>query len=127
MTKSSAYHIMRVSMGLTFAWIGVLIFKDPLSWSGFIQPWAAALLPGTPEQAMVGTAVLDLAIGLLLLLDIGTWAVSGVAALHLGVILAVSGIDAITVRDIGLLGAAVMLFWEDAPEKLKARFRRFQH
>ena len=127
MTKPSAYHIMRVAMGITFAWIGVLIFKEPVFWTGFVQPWAAAMLRVPLEQALMGTAVLDIAIGLLWLLDIGVWAVSLVAAAHLAIILAVSGIDSVTVRDIGLLGAAIMLFWEDAPEKIKARFRRFQH
>ena len=127
MNKPSAYHIMRVAMGITFAWIGVLIFKEPVFWTGFVQPWAAAMVPVPLEQALMGTAVLDIAIGLLWLLDIGTWAVSLVAAAHLAIILAVSGIDSVTVRDIGLLGAAIMLFWEDAPEAIKAKFRKFQH
>ncbi|TAK03798.1 hypothetical protein EPO34_01380 [Patescibacteria group bacterium] len=127
MSKPSAYHIMRVAMGITFAWIGILIFKEPESWGGFIQPWAANLLPVPLELAMIGTAVLDLAIGLLLLVDAFVWIAATVAVAHLAIVLTVSGIDSVTVRDIGLLGAAIMLFWEDAPETLKAKFRRFQH
>ncbi|OGL66548.1 hypothetical protein A2856_02555 [Candidatus Uhrbacteria bacterium RIFCSPHIGHO2_01_FULL_63_20] len=127
MTKPSAYHIMRVAMGITFAWIGILIFKEPEFWGGFVQPWAAGLLPVPLKEAMIGTAVLDLAIGLLLLVDAFVWIVALVATLHLGLVITVSGIDSVTVRDIGLLGAAIMLFWEDAPESLKAKFRRFQH
>ena len=127
MTKTSAYHIMRVAMGITFAWVGILIFKEPESWSGFVQPWIADLLPFPLVQAMIAVAILDLLIGLLLLVDAWVWIVAAVAASHLALVLAVAGIDQVTVRDIGLLGAAIMLFWEDAPEALKAKFRRYQH
>lgn len=127
MNKPSAYHIMRVAMGITFAWVGILIFKEPASWGGFVHPWAAGLLPVPLATAMVGTAILDLAIGLALLMDAWVWIVSAAAAFHLAVVLAVSGIDPVTVRDIGLLGAAIMLFWEDAPASVKDKFRRYKH
>jgi uncharacterized membrane protein YphA (DoxX/SURF4 family) len=126
MRKESGYHILRVAMGITFAWIGVLIFKEPVFWGGFLQPWAAGLLPVPIKEAMIGTAFLDLGIGLLLLADVYTWVVATIGAVHLAIILIVSGIDSITVRDIGLLGAAVSLAWTDAPEWLKMKFRKHQ-
>jgi uncharacterized membrane protein YphA (DoxX/SURF4 family) len=126
MKKESGYHILRVAMGITFAWIGVLIFQDPQFWGGFLQPWAAGLIPVPLTQAMIGTGVLDMTIGLLLLVDAYTWVVAAIGAIHLGIVLVVSGIDSVTVRDIGLFGASVSLSWTDAPEWLKMKFRRHQ-
>lgn len=111
---------MRVGLAITFLWIGVLIFRYPEAWGGYLQPWAAGLLPIPLRQAMIGTAILDIAIGALLLTDTLTWLAALVGAGHLIVVLTVSGITEITVRDIGLLAglAAVLmdslppLFWE---------------
>lgn len=107
--KSSSYHILRVGLAITFLWIGILIFKEPESWGTFIQPWAAGLLPISLKSAMIGTAILDVVIGLLLLIDFYTWFAALVGAIHLIIVLAVSGINAITVRDIGLLAGVIAL------------------
>src|SRR3989338_5736519 len=101
--KRVSCHLLRVGLSITFLWIGVLIFKNPESWGGYLQPWAYGLLPIPIEQAMIGTAILDIAIGALLLVDIFTWLAALVGALHLVIVLTVSGITDITVRDIGLL------------------------
>lgn len=104
-----ALHILRVGLAVTFLWVGILILRDPAAWTGFIRPWAAALLLSAPEKAMIGTAILDLTVGAALLVDFLTFWASSAAALHLVIILAVAGIDAITVRDIGLLAGALAL------------------
>ena len=44
MRNQQALHVLRVGLGITFLWVGVLIFRDPQFWSGFIQPWVAALV-----------------------------------------------------------------------------------
>lgn len=113
--NKSAYHILRVAVAITFVWIGILIFRDPESWGGMIQPWAASLLPVPLKQAMISTAILDIAIGFFLLVDVLTWLAAGLAGLHLIVVLATTGISAITVRDIGLLGAAIALLVQTWP------------
>lgn len=104
-----AFHILRVGLAITFLWIGILILREPVAWTGFIRPWAETLLLSTPEKAMVGTAILDILIGAALLLDFWTFWASLAAALHLVIVLSVAGIDAITVRDIGLLAGALAL------------------
>lgn len=111
MNKAS-FHILRVGVGITFLWIGVLILKDPNAWGGYLQPWAVALLPVPLIQAMVGTAILDLAIGGLLLIDVLTPVAAALGALHLTIVLTTSGITDVTSRDIGLLSAAVALAWD---------------
>jgi uncharacterized membrane protein YphA (DoxX/SURF4 family) len=115
MSKTS-FHILRVGLAITFLWIGVLIFKNPESWGGYLQPWAAGLLPIPLEKAMIGTAILDILIGFFLLIDVLTWLAALLGAVHLIIVLAVSGITDITVRDIGLLVAALALMIDSLPQ-----------
>lgn len=116
--KKAPYHILRVGLAITFLWIGILIFKEPEAWGGYLQPWAADLLPVPIKEAMIGTAVLDITVGFLLLIDYFVWLAAALGSLHLIIVLTVAGINAITVRDIGLLAAALALFWSDLPPKL---------
>lgn len=104
-----AYHILRIGLAITFLWIGILIFRNPEDWGGYLQPWVAKLIPVPLTQAMMGTAILDITIGFLLLIDVLTWLVATIGVIHLIIVLSVSGINAITVRDIGLLSSALAL------------------
>lgn len=119
MTKIS-YHILRVGMAITFIWIGVLIIKSPESWAGYMQPWAVKLLPIPVTQALLSTAVLDIIIGLLLLIDWYAWVAAILGTLHLTSVLIVSGISDITIRDIGLLSATLALAIEALPFYIKS-------
>ena len=113
--KKTSFHILRVGLAITFLWIGVLIFKNPEAWGGYLQPWAAGLLPIPLEQAMIGTAILDITIGAFLLIDFLPWLAALVGAIHLVIVLTVSGITDITVRDIGLLVGAIALAIDSLP------------
>ncbi len=114
--KNNAYHILRVGVGITFAWIGILIFQSPESWGGLIMPWAAGLLPFSVEHAMISTAILDIIIGFVLLIDVFTWLAAGIGSIHLVIVLITAGINAITVRDIGLLAATLALVAHTLPQ-----------
>ncbi len=116
MRDTQALHILRVGLGITFLWIGVLIFRDPQFWGGFLQPWVVDLLPVPVESAMIGTAVLDFVMGLLLLVDVLTWLAALLATLHLAIVLITVGIDVVTVRDIGLLAGALAILWVYVPK-----------
>jgi hypothetical protein len=108
--KPSATHVLRIGLAITFLWISVLIFQAPLVWAGLMQPWAARLLPaGSLTALMLATAGLDALIGLLLLINVLTWAAAALGALHLVTVLITTGITSITVRDIGLLFACAAL------------------
>lgn len=122
-----SFHILRVGLAITFLWVGVLIFKQPEAWGGYLQPWAAGLLPIPIAQAMIGTAILDIVIGFLLLIDSFVWLAALVGAIHLIIILAVSGITDITVRDIGILAAALALMAESLPKTFTDKITSWQN
>jgi len=107
--KSASFHILRVGLAITFLWIGVLIFQNPEAWGGYLLPWAAKLLLIDIKTAMIATAVFDIAVGFLLLTDYLTFWAASAATLHLIVVMTVSGINPITVRDLGLLAGALAI------------------
>ena len=119
--RKSSFHFLRVGLAITFLWIGILIFKNPEAWGGYLQPWAAGLLPIPLQQAMIGTAILDIIIGAFLLFDFLPWLPALVGAIHIIIVLAVSGITDITVRDIGLLVAALALTIDSLPQSIVRR------
>lgn len=108
--KQTSSNILRVGLAITFLWIGILILKNPEAWGGYLQPWAANLLVVPLKTVMIGTAILDITIGFFLLIGVFTWLAALVASGHLLIVLIVSGINVITVRDIGLLAATIALF-----------------
>lgn len=114
--KSTSHHILRVGIAITFLWIGVLILKEPEMWVGYIQPWAMKLLPVSAIQMMIGTAFLDVAIGVFLLIDWFVWLAALAGAIHLIIVLAVSGITDITVRDIAILAGTLALMVDSLPQ-----------
>ena len=121
--KKTSFHFLRVGLAITFLWIGILILKNPEAWGGYLQPWAAGLLPVPLAQAMLGTAILDIVIGVLLLIDIFTWLAALVGAIHLVIVMAVSGINELTVRDIGLLAGTVALMIDSLPQKVSDKIK----
>ncbi len=125
--KKTSFHFLRVGLAITFLWIGVLIFKNPEAWGGYLQPWAVGLLPITLTQAMIGTAFLDIAIGAFLLFDFLPWLAAFVGAIHILIVLTVSGITDITVRDIGLLVAAIALMIDSLPQGVSKWFVKKQN
>lgn len=125
--KKASFHILRVGLAITFLWIGVLIFKNPEAWGGYLQPWAAGLLPIPLAQAMIGTAILDVTIGAFLLIDFLPWLAALVGAVHIIIVLTVSGITDITVRDIGILAGVVALMADSLPKTFTDKILSWQN
>ncbi|MEK9175428.1 MAG: hypothetical protein AAB795_02425 [Patescibacteria group bacterium] len=119
--KKASFNILRVGLAITFLWIGILIFKAPEAWGGYLEPWAVNLLPIPLAQAILGTAILDIAIGILLLTDFFVWGAAIVGSLHLVVVLVVSGITEVTVRDIGILAGMLAIMIDALPGNLFTR------
>ena len=118
-----SFNILRIGLAITFLWIGILIFKDPEAWGGYLSQWVVELLPMPIKEIMLGTAILDMAIGIFLLVNSFVWIAAGVGAIHLIIILIVTGITDITVRDIGILAGMIALMVDSLPanfiEKIK--------
>lgn len=117
--KRLSKDILRFGLGATFLWIGVLIWQDPIAWGGFIRPWVLKLLPIPLKEAMVGNALLDMVIGACFIINPLVFLASVLGVFHLATVLIVSGVNEATVRDIGLLAAALALVAETWPDKYK--------
>lgn len=113
--KSAALNILRVGVAITFLWIAVLIAKDPAAWVGLVQPWIQNVLPFPLENALIGTAALDFAIGFCLLIDRFVLAAALIGFLHLVTVITVVGINVITVRDIAIMSSCLALAFEKYP------------
>lgn len=113
-----AFYFLRIGLGLTFLVIGIFILRDPEIWGSFINSSLLQFLPISLRNFMIGVAIFDIAIGVSFLLNFLTWIFALLASLHLIGILLVSGINSITTRDIGLLGATITLFLITAPKDL---------
>ena len=120
MSKSS-FHILRVGTAITFLWIGILIFQDPEGWGSYIAPWVVELLPFSVKTVMIDTAILDIAIGALLLFDFLTPWAALMGALHIFSVIAVSGVNEATVRDIAIVSGTLALFADSVPERVKEK------
>ncbi|MDE1970260.1 MAG: DoxX family membrane protein [Patescibacteria group bacterium] len=107
--KKFSFHVLRIGLGITFTWIGILIVHNPVGWGSYLQPWAARLVPFPLIPAMVATGFVDMIIGALLVLNQWTWLASLMGALQLVIVLVCAGITDVTVRDIGLLAASFAL------------------
>ena len=118
--KRSGYHILRLSMAVTFLWIAILIFKSPVFWTGFIDSWFLDVLPFEALTLIYIVGVFDLLLGLAFLVDWKVHWAGLLSALHMFNILIVTGIDEITVRDIVILGAGLALLSETMPESWKS-------
>lgn len=121
--QDGTLNILRVGMGITFLWVGLLILQSPESWGGLMQPWASTILGDAMQESMITTAIFDILVGLLLVIGIFTWQAALVGAIHLAVVLTVVGIDAITVRDIALLTGCLALSWNALPDRIKSKFQ----
>lgn len=109
---------------MTFGAIGFMILQDPVGWGAMLQPWAAALVPGSLTAVMRQTGVLDIAVGLFLLSPRTAWAAALVGAVHVLIVLITTGINVITIRDVAILGASAALFLETVPPALVRKFGR---
>lgn len=116
-----SYFVLRVGLGLTFLWIGIDILRHPDVWLGYLP---ASLPFGIPrEVGLKLNGVFDVGLGLLMIIRMFPKIVAALAAIHLIGILVSYGLDAVTVRDVGLLGGVLALFFW--PGGYKRRWRLF--
>jgi len=117
--NSTASHILRVGLGITFIVIGFVVWLAPEAWGSFVQPWAVKFMPGGLVATMKNTAILDIVLGSWMLTNRAVWIPALIATLHLLVILITTTTTGLIIeRDIGLFFAALALFFATAPKKI---------
>lgn len=99
----------RFGLGIVFLWIGIDAIRHPEAWIGFVP----ATLPFglTRVFALQLGGFLDIALGALFIINTLPKITALLAAAHLGVVLFTQGLDAVLIRDVGLLGTALGLLW----------------
>lgn len=108
-----SYLVLRIGLGLVFLWIGIDILRHPELWIEFVPQ---ALPFGIPRE--VGLQIngfLDVLLGVLLIVRILPKIAAAVAALYLAGILITQGVNAVLIRDVGLLACALaLLVWPNS-------------
>jgi len=100
---------LRLGVGVTFVWIGIMIVQEPLSWAGYMDPWVLNLIPGSVEFFMTVTGIIDIILGAFLVLNLFTNVVGYLVALHMVGILVGGGVNDVTVRDIAILAGGTAI------------------
>lgn len=101
-----AIPLLRYALALLFVTFGIEQLARPDYWIGYLPSWAAGL-PAETLILMNGT--LDLLLGLLLALGIGTRIVAGIAFLHMAGTAASLGYNDVAIRDWALSLTALAL------------------
>ena len=105
-----SYLFLHLGLGLTFLWIGIDMLRHPETWIDYLPRNLPAGL--TRAVGLQAAAVFDTALGIVLVVQVFPKATALLATAHLLGIIMVHGVDAVLVRDIGLLGAALaLLLW----------------
>ncbi|MBI2048405.1 MAG: DoxX family membrane protein [Parcubacteria group bacterium] len=102
---------LRLGLAATFLWSGVDMIRHPEIWQGFLPEFFAQILPFSVSHYLLSQGIAEVAIGLSFLSGILLRWFSLFAALELLGIVALVGVDAVTFRDLGLLGGVLAIIW----------------
>lgn len=106
---------LRFGLGLMYLYSGYDLFYHPTAWLWAIPRWFSTALPSiiSPELYLRMQGTSEIIVGLLFLAwFLGQWGVRVAAVyaiIELSAILIFIGVNLITFRDIGLLGAALAI------------------
>ncbi|MBI2640348.1 MAG: hypothetical protein HYW91_00465 [Candidatus Sungbacteria bacterium] len=106
---------LRLGLGLMYIYSGFSLFSEPIYWVGFVPGWFDGLIANImPVELFLRVqGVGEFFVGLLFLAWFGgiwgTRIASILSSLSLAAIIVFVGVDLVTFRDVGLLGAAVAL------------------
>ena len=106
----TSYFLMRLGLGLIFAWLGLSVLRQPEVWLGFVPQ----NVPGgfSREIVLQISGVFDIVIGLLFFLDHLPKTTAALATVYIAAILTTQGITTALAYGSGLLGTSLaLLFW----------------
>ncbi len=100
----------RLLLGLVFAWFGYHELVSPKLWTGYVPILSPTSLPATLAVLMHGWVLVVLAGSLILgVLPRTAAAIGALLMLEIVVALSIHGLNDIVVRDIGVLGLAIVV------------------
>jgi uncharacterized membrane protein YphA (DoxX/SURF4 family) len=99
--------VLRLSVGLVFAYFGWTSLLTPEMWSGYVPEWTGAY--AAAETLVRFHGALEITLGAALALGVGTRAVALFLCLDLVHIVTLVGWGSVAVRDLGLAGAALAI------------------
>lgn len=117
MFTSSRLSFLSLRLGLVavFLWFGIDKFIHPLYW---LNAWVPAKVVGLSGQVGVSGAqfvylngIFELLVAVAVLFNVGLKFFSALAALFLVAVVSTVGISEVTVRDFGLIGGFISLFF----------------
>ncbi|MAF80352.1 hypothetical protein CL629_04740 [bacterium] len=111
--------VLRIGLAGTFLYAGLNSILNPTSWIGFIPQWINSIPLLTRELFLTIHGMFEIILAIALLVGIYKKLAALLAFLSIGVIVIFSGIDDVTFRDFGLLGAsyALMLLYRKKIDK----------
>jgi uncharacterized membrane protein YphA (DoxX/SURF4 family) len=112
-------------VGAAFLWIGLDIFSNSDVWIGYLPEVVPGDIPRETALRIVG--VVNIVIGVSFVLRLWQKLAAFIAVLELIGILINSGIDATSIRDVGLLGAALALLKWPVHYRKQNKFTKLFH
>lgn len=110
--KSYAPQLTRYAIALVFLLLGIDQILHPALWQAYFPDTIPFGI--TVAKAIFFNGLFDIVIGLLLLLGLFTRIAAALAALHIVGVIFTLGYNDITVRDLGILVAALAVFLHGA-------------
>ncbi|MDP3947322.1 MAG: hypothetical protein Q8Q41_01370 [bacterium] len=99
--------IGRLGLGFVLIYAGVASILVPENWIGFVPQWIE--IAASREAFLMVHGALELVAGVALLFKGGAFWGALFGAANMAGIIAVTGVDLVTFRDVGLLALALML------------------
>lgn len=110
--------VLRMGLAAVFLWFGFSQLVDSLNWVSWVPQWAVTLFHMPPAMIVLANGVFEVAAGSLLAIGLFVPAVSLLLGLHLLVIIIDIGLDAVGMRDFGLMFATfALMFLSGGTEK----------
>jgi len=105
--------LLRVGVGLTLLYIGVVAVADPETWALYVPLW----VPGPAVSCITVCGVLDLVLAALIIAGRALPLASFLAAFHFAALILGYGVDDATFQSFGLMFASLALFVLSLPEE----------
>ena len=105
--------LLRLGGGSVFLWFGIDKWLHPEAWFGYVPEWLWPLSPVGPEETLILLGVVEFAVGAAIIVGKYVREAAILAVVQLVAIVAVTGMNEITIRDLGLMGIYLALIVED--------------